>query len=113
MRSVTKAATIAAAFVLCAGNAGAQDVAAGRKVAAQTCQACHGMDGIAKLPEAANLAGQDDAYLLRQLQAFKSGDRKNESMQVVAEAMDDKQMADVAAYYKAIQIEVVKLPGRS
>lgn len=104
---------MAGALVAPASPAAAQDVAAGRRLAAQSCQACHGMDGIAKLPEAANLAGQDDAYVLRQLQAFKSGERKNEQMQTVAEMLDDKQMADVAAYYKAIEIEVVKLPGRN
>lgn len=38
------------------------DATKGRKLALQ-CQACHGMDGIAKIPEAANLAGQSDIYL--------------------------------------------------
>ncbi len=106
------AAAASAAVTVVSVSASAQDVAAGRKIAAQTCQACHGMDGIAKLPEAANLAGQDAGYVLRQLQAFKTGERKNEAMQTVAQAMDERQMDDVAAYYKAIEIEVVKLPGR-
>jgi cytochrome c553 len=110
--SLAVAACAVTAF-LPAGGARAQDTASGRKIAAQTCQACHGMDGIAKLPEAANLAGQDDGYVLRQLQAFKSGERKSETMATVAQAMNDQQMADVAAYYKAIEIEVVKPPGRN
>ena len=90
----------------------AQDVAAGRRVAVQVCQGCHGMDGIAKLPEAPNLAAQDATYLSRQLHAYKSGERQNEQMSVVAEGLTPEQIADVAAYYNAIEIEVVKLPGR-
>ncbi len=112
-RLLPLAASFAAAALLPAQYARAQDAASGRKVAAQTCQACHGMDGIAKVPGAANLAGQDDGYLLRQLHAFKSGERKNEMMAIVAQAMSDQQMADVSAYYKAIEIEIVKRPGRN
>lgn len=85
---------------------------AGRKVA-RLCSVCHGIDGIAKVPEAANLAGQNPAYLARQLQAFRSGERKNETMSVLAPTLSDTQIADVAAYYGAIQIAVTKVPGQS
>jgi cytochrome c553 len=43
--------------------ANAADVVAGRTKAVQ-CQACHGMDGVAKIPEAPNLAGQNEDYLV-------------------------------------------------
>ena len=95
-----------------AGPAGAQDVLAGRAVAARTCSACHGTDWIAKVAEAANLAGQDATYLTRQLEAFRAGTRVNEQMSVIAKTLTDQQVADVAAYYNAVQIEVVKVPGR-
>lgn len=101
-----------ATLLLAAVPARAQDVAAGRRVAVQVCQSCHGMDGIAKLPEAPNLAAQDATYLARQLTAYKSGERQNEQMSVVAQDLTERQIADVAAYYNAIEIEVVKLPGR-
>jgi cytochrome c553 len=55
--------------------ANAADVAAGRTKAVQ-CQACHGMDGIAKIPEAPNLAGQNEDYLVKALRDFKSGARQ-------------------------------------
>ncbi len=91
--------------------AGAQDVAAGRRVA-QTCQACHGLDGLSKLPEAPNLAAQDATYLAKQLLAYKSGARQNEMMTVVAEGLTPEQIEAVAAYYAAIEIEVTRVPGR-
>ena len=93
------------------GPARAQDVQAGRRIAARACSACHGTDGIAKVPEAANLAGQDATYLTRQLDAFRSGARTNEQMSVIAKTITDQQSADVAAYYNAIRIEVVSTPG--
>ena len=68
-------------------------------------------NGIAKLPEAANLAGQDAGYIQRQLAAFKSGERKNEIMSQVAGTLEDAQMADVAAYFAAIKVEVKEVPG--
>ncbi len=86
------------------------DPVAGRKVA-RACSQCHGIDGIAKQPDAANLAGQDPAYLVRQLTAFKNGDRKNDIMSAMAQTVDDKQMRDVAAYYGGIRIEIKSVPG--
>jgi len=107
MRAAAAGLLLAAAAV----PAGAQDLHAGRAVAARACAACHGVDGIAKLPEAANLAGQDATYLTRQLEAFRGGGRVHEQMSVIAKGLSDGQIADVAAYYGAVQIEVVKVPG--
>ena len=90
---------------VCAG-----DAKAGRAKALM-CQACHGMDGISKAPDAPNIAGQTEPYLIAQLQAFKSGARKSESMTVVASTLSDKQIEDLAAYYSAIEIKVGKIPG--
>ena len=47
----------------------AGDAAAGRRKALQ-CQACHGLDGLSKLPEAPNLAGQPEPYLSRRSTNF-------------------------------------------
>ena len=91
--------------------AAAQDVTAGRRVV-RLCSTCHGVDGIAKVPEAANLAGQDPTYLTRQLQAFRAGARVNEQMSLIAKTLTDQQIADVAAYYAAVKIEVVGVPGQ-
>ncbi len=104
-------ALVAAGVILAATPSLAQDVTAGRRVAVRACAACHGADGIAKLPEAANLAGQDATYLTRQLQAFQTGTRVHEQMSVIAKTLTEQQVSDVTAYYGAVQIEVVKVPG--
>lgn len=106
-------AALALGAAVSAAAQGAQpNVSAGRQVALQACQTCHGMDGLAKIPDAANIAGQDAGYVTRQLQAYASGDRKHEQMSIIAEQLTPEQMADVAAYYGAIEIEVVKVPSR-
>ena len=64
------------------------------------------MDGLAKIPDAPNIAGSPEQYLVRQLNAFRSGERKNEMMTVVAQQMSDKDVADLAAYYAAIEVTV-------
>ena len=91
-----------------AGHAG--DVKAGR-AKAMMCQACHGTDGLSKTPDAPNIAGQTEPYLVTQLQAFKSGTRKNEAMSLVAPSLSDEDVEDLAAYFSAIEVQIVKIPG--
>lgn len=81
------------------------DAKAGRRKALQ-CQACHGLDGQAKLPGAPNLAGQVDLYLAQALKDYRSGARKNEMMSVVTRNLKDADIDDLAAYYAAIPVTV-------
>jgi cytochrome c553 len=89
----------------------AGDVKTGRTKALM-CQACHGLDGLSKVPDAPNIAGQTEPYITAQLQAYKSGVRKNDAMSVVAQTLSDKDIEDLAAYFSAIEISVGKLPGQ-
>ncbi len=75
------------------------------------CDACHGLDGKSRMPEVPNLSGQGEGYVLEQLRAFKSGQRKNEQMAVIAQALSPQAMEDLAAYFSAIEIKLVKVPG--
>lgn len=88
----------------------AGDVKVGRAKALM-CQACHGLDGLSKTPDAPNIAGQTEPYLVVQLQAFKSGARKNDAMSVVAPSLSDNDIDDLAAYFSAIEISIVKIPN--
>jgi cytochrome c553 len=107
-----KARVIAAlTFFVVSGPALSGDVTAGRAKALM-CQACHGLDGLSKVPDAPNLAGQVESYLAAQLGAFKAGARKSEAMNVVAASLSETDVADLAAYYAAIEISVGKVPGR-
>jgi cytochrome c553 len=83
----------------------AGDAKAGRQKALQ-CQTCHGLDGLAKIPEAPNLAGQPEDYLIKSLTDYKTGARKNEMMSVVAPPLSEADIADLAAYFSSIEIEV-------
>ena len=78
---------------------------------ARMCEACHGLDGRSRVPEAPNLAGQIESYLVAQLKAFKAGERKNEQMSVMVQALSLQQIEDLAAYYSAIDVTVGKIPG--
>jgi cytochrome c553 len=88
----------------------AGDVKAGRAKALM-CQACHGIDGLSTVPDAPNIAAQTEPYIVAQLQAFKSGARKNDAMSVVAPSLSDADIEDLAAYFSAIEIKVVKIPS--
>jgi cytochrome c553 len=95
--------SVASNSALAAGN-----VTAGRQKALQ-CQTCHGLDGLSKMPESPNIAGSPEQYLARQLNAFRKGERKNEMMTVVVQQLSDQDVADLAAYYAAIEV-TVKVP---
>jgi len=81
------------ATVLAAGDAGL-----GRAKAAG-CAACHGEDGNSPSPEWPKLAGQGEAYIIKQLADFKSGARTNAIMTGMAAALSEQDMADVAAFF--------------
>ncbi|MDZ7749910.1 MAG: cytochrome c [Halofilum sp. (in: g-proteobacteria)] len=100
-------ATLALVVVACAAppaTAGG-DVAAGRDKA-QRCRACHGIDGIARMRNVPHLAGESEMYITKQLRAFRSGERSDPQMGVIADDLSDADIADLAAWYSAIEISV-------
>ena len=105
MVRVLVAATLAVAAIAPIGTAAAQDAASGRKKT-DLCQTCHGVDGLGRLPDAPHLSGQPAAYLERQLRAYRSGERRNEMMSIVAKMLSDDDIRDLAAHYASIKIEV-------
>ncbi|MBT3456775.1 MAG: cytochrome c4 [Thiotrichales bacterium] len=76
----------------------AGDAEAGQAKSA-TCMGCHGLAGNSTIPNFPKLAGQGKAYIVKQLQYFKSGERGNAMMAGVALSLSDQDMEDVAAYY--------------
>ena len=87
---------------LAAGSASAQEgsVEAGRAKAA-TCAACHGIDGNSVTPDWPMLAGQHASYIVRQLRAFKEGERTDVTMKPFADMLSEQDMLDLAAYFEA------------
>jgi cytochrome c553 len=66
-----------------------------------TCAACHGADGNSVTPDWPMLAGQHASYIVRQLKAFKNGERTDVTMKPFADMLSEQDMLDVAAYFAA------------
>lgn len=81
----------------------AGDATAGKAKAATICGACHGVNGIAIAPNYPNLAGQNEAYVVSALKAYKSGERSNPIMKPMADMLSDDDVANVAAYYASLK----------
>lgn len=64
------------------------------------CQACHGASGNdSLLPDVPKLGGQNEKYLLKQMQDIKSGLRAAPLMTGMLNSLNDQDMADVAAFF--------------
>jgi cytochrome c553 len=86
-------------FVLGASQATAAGDAEAGKAASAACAGCHGADGNSVNPEWPKLAGQGSAYLVKQLHAFKDGERTNATMAPMAMGLGDQDMENLAAYF--------------
>lgn len=80
------------------------------KIDSERCQECHGIDGQgaghANGPEGkfAKLAGQDAAYLVKQMQDFRSGARKHDQMAIMARSVSDEDVRDISAYFASLPV---------
>ncbi|MCH9675516.1 MAG: cytochrome c [Gammaproteobacteria bacterium] len=79
----------------------AGDAAAGKAKSA-VCMACHGANGISASPLWPNLAGQKDAYLVKQMKYFRDGRRADPTMSAMAKPLSDEDIANLAAYYSSL-----------
>jgi cytochrome c553 len=66
------------------------------------CAPCHGFDGIGHDPTVPNLAGQSREYLARQLQAFRSGDRKHPTMNFFSGQVSSEEQEQLLDYYSSL-----------
>ncbi|SFV86203.1 Cytochrome c4 [hydrothermal vent metagenome] len=69
------------------------------KAKSVTCIGCHGVDGNSVVPTFPKLAGQSEAYLLKQLKEFKSNSRVDGVMSGIVAPLSETDMANLAAYY--------------
>ncbi len=67
---------------------------------------CHGIDGKATVPLAANLSGQQKEYIIAQLEAYRSGKRHHEQMNIIAKMLNDDDIENVAEWYSSIKITI-------
>lgn len=96
---------LSTAALLCALIApvasGDQDV--GRKKSS-SCAACHGAVGISPNIAWPNLAGQQLAYLVKQMKAFRDGTRTDPWMSPMAKTLSDEDIEDLATFYNSLPV---------
>lgn len=84
----------------------ADDLVAGRAKAEAACSLCHGINGVASLPNAPNLAGQQVIYLSEQLKNYRSGKRQSEVMNMIAKQLTDTEIFQLSSWYGAVKVTV-------
>jgi len=80
----------------------AGDAAAG-KAKSMSCAGCHGADGMSFSPDIPNLKGQKEGYLVKAINDYKSGARKNPMMTSMVGSLKDQDVADLAAFYAGLK----------
>lgn len=104
-------ATLFWALVSASSAYAAGDPAQGQAQAA-ACGACHGADGATGLdPSYPNLAGQNENYLVRQLQMIRDGDREIALMTGQLTGKTDQDLQDLAAYYASLPGKISQAQG--
>ena len=79
-----------------ASKAAKPDLVKGAASYAAVCAACHGADGNSAIAANPKLSQQHPEYLVKQLQEFKSGKRKNAIMQGFAAGLTDDDMRNMS-----------------
>ena len=90
------------AVLVVAGPATAGDIQAGQ-AKATLCAACHGPDGISLNDLWPNLKGQKKGYLIKQIKAFRDGDRQDPTMLPMVKPLTDEDIENIAEYYSSLK----------
>jgi len=83
-------------------TARADDAIAGKTKAAD-CAGCHGADGVSRNLPGPSLAGQNAAYFVEALKAYRTGGRNNPIMTTMAQATNDEDAGNIAAYFAGLK----------
>ncbi len=92
-------------LLLCGGIGGAlsaeADLRRAEEIVAARCFLCHGMAGESASPLFPRLAGQNADYLVRQLEAFRSGQRRSPAMQPQGEVLNAAEVRALGRYFES------------
>jgi cytochrome c553 len=90
-----------------AGGVGAQEPGQAKApVKTGLCVVCHGPLGMGAMPDTPHIAAQPQIYLVAQLRAYRSGERKHPVMNVIARPLTDADITELADWYSSVRIEV-------
>ena len=108
-RTILGAALVATAAALAMTAQAQGDVKGDPERAKQKlsmCAGCHGIpDYRTAFPEVYSvpmIAGQNPAYIVKALEAYRSGERNHPSMRAIAATLSGQDMADLAVYYGTV-----------
>ena len=80
------------------------DPANGEALAKESkCSKCHGDAGVSDDPDDVNIAGMSSSYLYKQLKDYQDKKRDDRDMYKKVKALDDKQLADLSAWYASLE----------
>lgn len=97
----------AALPIFAVSSAHAKGNPAAGETKAATCKSCHGEGGLKPiLPEYPIIGGQHQDYLAAALNQYKTGKRKNASMNGFAAALSPQDIQDLAAYFASQKSEL-------
>lgn len=88
-------------LLLAVSGVQAGDAAAG-KSKGMKCISCHGLKGVSSNPQYPSIAGQKEAFLVSQMEAFKSGARPVAAKSALFGSLASNDFADLAAHFSAL-----------
>jgi cytochrome c553 len=69
------------------------------EIKVRLCTSCHGAHGLPSDPSVPIIWGQQSAYILKQLNDYRNGDRNSQIMSSIAESLSEADVAQMAAYF--------------
>ena len=79
-----------------------------KQIVNTVCAACHMQDGNSSITANPKLAGQFDSYLIKQLNNYKSGLRKNAVMTGIAANLSDNEILELSKYFSKQEYKLSK-----
>ncbi|HRD72603.1 MAG TPA: cytochrome c [Aquimonas sp.] len=105
MKSITRiAASLALSAAALQAHAADGDAAKGKDLA-YTCTGCHGVTGYKNAYPQYNvpkIGGQNQAYLVAALTAYRAGERSHPTMVAQAQGYTEQDILDIAAYLSSV-----------
>lgn len=92
---------LASLLVLSTVAAEANDAARAEEIVQGKCFICHGVDGESSSPVFPRLAGQNEAYVVRQLQDYRSGKRVSTTMQPMVADLSEADFVALGKYFSS------------
>lgn len=76
------------------------------KLISYTCTGCHGIKFYMNAYPSYHvprLGGQNEAYIISALKAYRSGERSHSTMKAQAGSLSDQDIADISAYFASLK----------